>query len=97
MAATAVDEVTSARPHASALTEPALRSDFTTPPCANTNPKRDLETIRPPSSRGEMPTLPSFRKESTTSTVPAPIVVRRVGDVNVEAATKVASNVSLTR
>jgi hypothetical protein len=29
--------------------------------------------------------------------VPAPIVVRRVGDVNVEAATKVASNVSLTR
>src|SRR6266487_6922524 len=29
MAATAVDEVTSARPHASALTETALRSDFT--------------------------------------------------------------------
>jgi hypothetical protein len=44
-----------------------------------------------------MPTLPSFRKESTTSTVPAPIVVRSVGDVNIEAATKVASDVPLTR
>jgi hypothetical protein len=44
-----------------------------------------------------MPTLPSSREESTTSTGPAPIVVRRVGAVNVEAATKVAGDVPLTR
>lgn len=44
-----------------------------------------------------MPTLPSSRKEPTTSTGPAPIVVRRVGDVNVEAAaTKVASDAPLS-
>jgi hypothetical protein len=44
-----------------------------------------------------MPTLPSSHEESTTSTGPAPIVVRRVRGVNVEAATKVASDVPPTR